>query len=1484
MRASRRLIVVLAAWLLSALLGGWCQAQTQTFPNGLTTAVHPGIMVSQAQLNYISAMVQAHMDPIYSAYVKATNSSSGSLTYQETIAANLAITGGLIVCGSTSNPDYGCSNSDDDGTAAYLQAVLWYVTGNQTYANNAINLMNYYAQNVKGYGNVNGQALSGLGTVSSSNTPLQAAWDSQKWPRAAEIIRWGVPAGPSSATSWNPTYGTAAGQAQAAAFGAWMKNIIEPQLVNGSSSNGNWEISMIEGLIGIGVYNDDATTFNLGVTYWKQRIPAYFYYYTDGSSPVPAPRGTASWYGQTVFDPSMNGIAQESCRDFGHAQYGLSGAFDAAETAHIQGLNPDLYQDLEELTGAAGTDNANQGTFGVNSQNRLTSALEFNSYYLLNNPVPSTLCDDASAYQSVANNTIDLVEYPTNEIGYNEFHNRLGLNLPYTLQYLNQTIRQMANPTEYHIMVYETLTHGGDVSQMQPYMLWTNASSATLQAGTSANYTVTVIPGTATNSTVTLSVVGLPAGATYSFSPSAVTGAGTSTLQISLGSTTAPGSYPLTIIGNNGTATYTNTLRLLINAANATFGLSSSSPVATPVAGDVASFPFTLTPLNNYVGNVTLSVASGLPTGATATFTPASVQLTGTSQTATLNITTLGVTPPGVYTLTISGTDGTLTNTTQVQLNVGSITNACIQQMGYYWVTGAIPQQTGTFTAEWDATPSLGPSQTQTNANVGLSFVNMQSVDGSATYTDLEVAARFNPSGNIDARNGSAFTAVTTIPYAAGSIYHFRAVVNVPTATYSIYVTPPGQSEIAIGTNYAFRTGASAGSPASINFWDATAQVGSLALCNMVIETPNFTLSASPNTRTVNANTSAAYAVTLTPVDGYSGNVALSASGLPAGATASFNPATVTSTAASSTMTIGTTAATAPGTYPVTISGTDGTLTGTAYVVLTINPPCQSPSATGQSVSVGDYSALQITLAGTPGANCSNSDPLTFAVTGGPSHGKLTGNAPSLAYTPTAGYVGSDSFSFTVSDSNATPAASAAATVNIAVSKSTCTAPSATAQAVSLAEDSTLTLTLAGTPGAGCSPADALSSAVTAAPSHGTLSGTAPNLVYTPTRGYVGSDSFSFTVSDSNATTTTSAAAAVAITVTASTCTAPSATPQTVSVTENSVLAVTLAGTLGSGCSATDALTSTVTANPTHGVLTGTAPNLEYTPTQGYVGSDSFSFTVSDSNALTTSSSAANVNITVAAPVAHAPLLTSLGPSIMIASSPASTLTLTASGSGFNSTSTVLWNGTSLPTTYVSSTQLTAAVQTANLTGSTLASITVSNPGTSGGVSAPMTLAVDSSSSIVLAAQTSAFTVTPGQTATTPLVFQNLATGTATAVQCYNLPAGANCSYNQQNQTIVITTGLTTPAGTYQVLVVGSFAAVSEQAQSMHSTPNVAWCGLLGLPLGFVWIGRRRRRWLYSAGAILSLLLIYMTACSSPQSSPSLQTTQAATTLTITVN
>ena len=1238
MRASRISIVIFSAWLAFVVAGGWMRAQAQTFPGGASTAVHPGVLLSQAQLNYMKIMVQAHADPFYTAFLKAQNSTWGSLTYVPLGPP----AGGIIQCGSTSMPDIGCSASDSDGTAAYVQALLWYITGNQTYANNAINIMNTYANNFKGYAGYTPGDTCPSGT-DCSNGPLQSAWDSQKWPRAAEIIRY-------SNAGWPA--------AQAAAFGTMLNTYMRPLLINGSTSNGNWEISMIEGLIGIGVYNDDAVAFNTGVTYWQQRVPAYFYYHTDGAGPVSAPRGTADWYGQTVYDASVDGISQETCRDFGHAQYGISGSLDAAETAGIQGVN--LYQDTQSIT------DGSQGTFNVNAQNRLTSALEFNAYYLLNNPVPTSVCGG----------TVTLQIYPVDEIGYNEYHNRLGLSLPNTLQYLQTVIRQLPpqSMTESHIMVFETLTHGGDASSLQPFMMWTNGSSATLQSGTSASYTVTVVPGSASNPSVALSVGGLPAGVSYSFSPAAVSGAGTSTLTITASSTAPSGTYSLTITGSNGTATYTNPLSLLVNAPNANFSVTPASTVVTAVAGDVANFPLTLTPISNYVGAVALSVTAGLPAGATATFSSPTV--TNTSPTSTLTVLTSGTTAPGAYSLTISGTDGVLTNKTTALLIVNSISNGCILQLGNYFVNGTLPAQAGTFTAEWDSTPSTSLN----NSNIGLSL------GAQTAFTGFAVAARFNPSGDIDARNGGAFVAVSTIPYVAGTSYHFRAVVNVPANTYSIYVTPAGQSEITIGTNYSFRTEQLG--ITSIDHWDATSEVGTITLCNMVVDTPNFSITAPPVSQVVTAGTSATYTTTITPMGGYTGNVTLSATGLPSGATASFKPATVAvgTSAVTSIMTVATTASTATGIYPITVTATDGTLTNTAYPELTINPPCLAPTATSQAVTV-------------------------------------------------------------------------------------------------------------------------------------------------PVNGAV---------------------------------------------------AITLAGTLGSGCAATDTLRSTVLANPSHGVLTGTAPNLFYTPTGGFAGSDSFSFTVSDANAVTTTSSAATVTVTVAASASGAPTLSSLTPAVVVAGSTG--IVLTVNGSGFTAGSTVLWNGASRTTTYVSSTQLTEAVTNSDISASGLASITVSTPGTSGGVSAPLTMAIDSNIVISLTAVTTSYTVTRGQAVSAQLSFHNLPTGAVTLVDCYNLPAAVNCSYSAQSENLTLTTGASTPTGTYQILIVSTVNPQTAALVGGHSSKGELWCGFLGLPLGLMWVGRKRRRWLYSGVGILGLFLMLMVGCSSGTPTTSSTTSQASMTLTLTVN
>ena len=86
----------------------------------------------------------------------------------------------------------------------------------------------------------------------------------------------------------------------------------------------------------------------------------------------------------------------------------------------------------------------------------------------------------------------------------------------------------------------------------------------------------------------------------------------------------------------------------------------------------------------------------------------------------------------------------------------------------------------------------------------------------------------------------------------------------------------------------------------------------------------------------------------------------------------------------------------------------------------------------------------------------------------------------------------------------------------------------------------------------------------------------------------------------------------------------PKANDQKVDVNEDTAKSITLTGSDPDG----DSLTFTLTSSPSHGTLSGTAPNLTYTPALNYSGADSFTFTAKDA-ALT--SAAATVSITVLA-------------------------------------------------------------------------------------------------------------------------------------------------------------------------------------------------------------------------------------------------------------
>jgi len=433
--------------------------------------VHPGIVVGQAQLDATRAAFQGGNSVIVAQVNKAKNSSFGSLSY--TVQGPWP--GGINQCGSFSNPNFGCSFANNDSNAAYVQALLWYLTGNQTYANNAISIMNTYASNFRGYAGTRG--LSCPSGTDCSNGPLQSGWDSEKWPRAAEIIRYGR-------TSAGATSGWSA--ANITAFSNMLRNIYQPVIQNGSGVNGNWDMSMIDGMIQIAVFTENATLLASARSFWKGRVPDLFYLASvDGSNHAPSPRGNPSWFGQTIFNASTNNVGQETCRDLRHMEDSIASTIMVAETDWIQGGN--LYTDTSMAAEAriVGSMNVMAGL-----ESRRTGGPDS----LI--PAPASYCTGTGATHV---NQIVIGTGTTYAMGYNAYHNRLNVaamadasgssglhGTANTFNWIQNGLlpQSLSGDQGNHMTLFEALTHTVEVCQTAT-TAWTN-KSFTAQAGSPA--------------------------------------------------------------------------------------------------------------------------------------------------------------------------------------------------------------------------------------------------------------------------------------------------------------------------------------------------------------------------------------------------------------------------------------------------------------------------------------------------------------------------------------------------------------------------------------------------------------------------------------------------------------------------------------------------------------------------------------------------------------------------------------------------------------------------------------------------------------------------------------------------------------------------------------------------------------------------------------------------------------------------------------
>jgi subtilase family serine protease len=326
---------------------------------------------------------------------------------------------------------------------------------------------------------------------------------------------------------------------------------------------------------------------------------------------------------------------------------------------------------------------------------------------------------------------------------------------------------------------------------------------------------------------------------------------------------------------------------------------------------------------------------------------------------------------------------------------------------------------------------------------------------------------------------------------------------------------------------------------------------------------------------------------------------------------------------------------------------------------------------------------------------------------------------------------------------------------------------------------------------------------------------------------------------------------------------------------------VTATGVPVSTLSESGTLPSGISFNTATGVLSGT-------PTLGTVGTYSIQFTASNGGS---TNAVQSFTLTVN-PETVTPIITSLSPSTTNAG--VTNFTLTVNGSNFGQGATVLWNGSSRTTSFVSATQLTASITAADVASIGTANITVANPTNLGGiVSSAFEFAIDtapSTSGYFTASSTNTtLSVNLGQSTTLPVTIAGTVSGANIAAACANLPAGASCSYG--NGAVTISASMSTPTGTYPITVIFQATQQMTAQKSRQRAYLAASFGLTSLPLGFVWLGGNRRKTLRRCSIVVFALVLMLSAAgcgggSAGGGSPSTTTTttQSSLPVTLTVN
>lgn len=340
--------------------------------------IHPGVTHTQVELDFVKAKIATGEQPWKEAWEDLLASPYADLSWEPRAVAH-------VERGPYNRPDIGGTFFMRDSNAAYTHALLWALTRKEAHAEKAAEILNDWSSTLETVTNHDARLLIGMGGIQYCN--------------AAELLKH----------TWNGWP-----EADQQAFDRMLRDVFYPVIKDFyPSANGNWDASMIQTMMAMGIVLDDRAMFQRAVDYCRSGVGngAINHYFNE--------------FGQ----------CQESGRDQGHTQMGLDYLCNSCEIAWKQGI--DLY-----------------GAY----DNRLAKGFEYTAKYNLGHDMPFEYYESYQGrykHHKVSDKARGQFR-PMYERLYNHYHNRMGMEMPWCEAVIEKTRPEGSSKSG---MLWGTLMH-----------------------------------------------------------------------------------------------------------------------------------------------------------------------------------------------------------------------------------------------------------------------------------------------------------------------------------------------------------------------------------------------------------------------------------------------------------------------------------------------------------------------------------------------------------------------------------------------------------------------------------------------------------------------------------------------------------------------------------------------------------------------------------------------------------------------------------------------------------------------------------------------------------------------------------------------------------------------------------------------------------------------------------------------------------------